>query len=58
MRVGDALLEIARSLKSISNMTTHASKCEHYWDESKPNISLGTFVYTQECIHCKKVRRV
>ena len=58
MRVGDALNEIAKSLRSISNMSTHASKCEHYWDEPKANISLGSLTQTQECIHCKKVRRV
>lgn len=49
---------ISEGLKQISNMSMHANRCEHYWGEIESNISLGTFAYTQECVHCKKVRRV
>lgn len=48
---------ISEGLREISNITI-MRRCEHYWDEIKSNISLGSMTHTQECIHCHKVRRI
>ena len=49
---------ISEGLRQISNMSMHANRCEHYWGEVILNEEIKISTYTQECIHCKKVRRV